>query len=153
MNGGFGGGWQKGDGGLSSVTTDSSLSGNGTPASPLKLPYKIYSALLTQSGTDAPVATVLENTIGAIVWTRNGVGDYYGTLAGAFPDQSKVWFSIVPTWGGGSNDPIPFFGIGYNDANSIYVESFRLFSPPDTANNDPLDDLLFSTSIEIRVYP
>ena len=26
-------------------------------------PYKVYTALLTQSGTDAPVATVLENTL------------------------------------------------------------------------------------------
>lgn len=26
--------------------------------------YKVYTALLTQSGTDAPVATVLENTLG-----------------------------------------------------------------------------------------
>jgi hypothetical protein len=28
------------------------------------LPYKVYKALLTQSGTDAPVATVLQNTLG-----------------------------------------------------------------------------------------
>ena len=27
-------------------------------------PYKVYTALLTQSSTDAPVATVLENTLG-----------------------------------------------------------------------------------------
>ena len=46
----------------------------------------MYTALLTQSGTNAPVATVLENTLGGIVvWTRSGVGEYIGTLAGAFP--------------------------------------------------------------------
>lgn len=33
---------------------------NGNPL----LPYKVYTALLTQTGTDAPVATVLENTLG-----------------------------------------------------------------------------------------
>lgn len=47
--------------------------------------YKKYVALLTQSGTDAPVATVLENSLGGtVVWTRNDVGVYIGTLAGAF---------------------------------------------------------------------
>jgi hypothetical protein len=37
--------------------------------------YLVYTALLNQSGTDAPVATVLENTLGSLgVWTRNGIG-------------------------------------------------------------------------------
>ena len=39
-------------------------------------PYKVYTALLTQSGTDAPVATVLENTLGVITLQRNELGDY-----------------------------------------------------------------------------
>lgn len=38
---------------------------------------KVYVALLTQSGTDAPVATVLKNTLGGeVVWTYMGVGYY-----------------------------------------------------------------------------
>jgi hypothetical protein len=40
------------------------------------LPYKVYTALVTQSGTDAPVATVLENTLGVITLQRNELGDY-----------------------------------------------------------------------------
>jgi len=47
-------------------------------------PYKVYTALLTQTGTTAPVATVLENTIGNIVWTYDSTGFYFATLAGAF---------------------------------------------------------------------
>jgi len=48
--------------------------------------YKIYRAILNQSGTSAPVATVLENTLGEdVVWAYDGVGLYTGTLAGAFP--------------------------------------------------------------------
>lgn len=48
--------------------------------------YLVYTALLSQSGTDAPVATELQNTLGGeVVWTRTGVGLYVGTLAGAFP--------------------------------------------------------------------
>jgi len=53
--------------------------------------YKIYTALLTQVGTSAPTATVLENTIGDIVWTRSGTGEYIGTLASAFTiDKTTV---------------------------------------------------------------
>lgn len=41
-------------------------------------PYKIYTAFLTQSGTNAPVATVLENSIEAdITFTRGDSGEYY----------------------------------------------------------------------------
>src|SRR3989337_2171151 len=46
--------------------------------------YKKYVALLTQTGTNAPVATVLENTIGNIVWARGGTGQYTAALTGAF---------------------------------------------------------------------
>lgn len=46
--------------------------------------YKVYTALLTQEGTNPPVATVFENTIGNIVWTRNFAGFYSATLPGAF---------------------------------------------------------------------
>lgn len=49
--------------------------------------YKVYTALLTQTGQDAPVAIVLENTIGAIVWTRNNPGEYTGTLNNSFPEN------------------------------------------------------------------
>lgn len=44
---------------------------NNTPA------YKVYTALLTQSGTNAPVATVLENTIGEIEFVYDGEASYY----------------------------------------------------------------------------
>jgi hypothetical protein len=47
-------------------------------------PYKVYTALLTQSGTAAPTAVVLENSIGNIVWTRQAAGEYTATLSSAF---------------------------------------------------------------------
>jgi hypothetical protein len=46
---------------------------------------KRYKALLTQTGTNAPVATVLENTLGNLVWARSSSGIYTATLTGAFP--------------------------------------------------------------------
>ena len=49
---------------------------------------KRYVALLTQTGTSAPVATVLENTLGGtVVWSYSGIGDYNATLAGAFTEN------------------------------------------------------------------
>ena len=56
---------------------------------------KVYRALLTQSGTAAPVATVLENTLGGtVVWTYADVGLYVGTLTGAFT-ENETWISQV----------------------------------------------------------
>lgn len=57
---------------------------------------KVYRALLTQSSTDAPTATVLENTLGGtVVWTRIDAGQYVGTLAGAFSITHPVnWLQI-----------------------------------------------------------
>lgn len=58
-------------------------------------PYKVYTALLSQTGTDAPTAVVLENTLGgAIVWTTLGDGQYIGTLASAFT-ANKTWLSLL----------------------------------------------------------
>lgn len=61
--------------------------------------YKNYVALLTQTGMNAPVATVLVNTLGNIVWTRNVVGEYFGTLVGAFP-QDKTYLTMQFKSGG-----------------------------------------------------
>ena len=52
---------------------------------------KRYVALLTQTGTSAPVATVLENTLsGTPVWSYDSEGTYHATLSGAFPTASKT---------------------------------------------------------------
>ncbi len=60
------------------------------------VPYLVYRALLTQSGTDAPEAVVLENTLGGtVVWTRLGVGSYQGALTGAFTANKTFINQIV----------------------------------------------------------
>jgi hypothetical protein len=52
--------------------------------------YKKYVALLNQIGTDDPTVTILENTIGDILWTRSNVGQYIGTLTGAFTSGKTI---------------------------------------------------------------
>jgi hypothetical protein len=73
-------------------------------------PYKVYTALLTQSGTNAPIATVLENTLGNIVWSYSSVGSYQATLTGAF--TSKTFFYI-------------FSEAFYNSGPQIYGQKIR----------------------------
>lgn len=96
-------------------------------------PYKVYTALLTQSGTSAPVATVLENTLGGTVtWNYEDVGDYSATLTGAFT-TGKTWI-IVGT-------DTATFSSYHTNPNSVGITS--------PAGNGALS----SRSIEIRVYP
>ncbi len=48
-------------------------------------PFGVYKALLTQTSTNAPVATIVEDTIeGTIVWAYSSEGVYTATLTGAF---------------------------------------------------------------------
>ena len=102
-------------------------------------PYKVYTALLSQTGTDAPTATVLENTLGGtIVWSRTSVGRYTGTLNNAFTLNKTIVFLNL----GGANSPTAYSTHAYS--NSI---STVLLQP-----NPASDNLLGPAAIEIRVY-
>ncbi len=103
-------------------------------------PYKVYVALLNQTGTSAPTAIILENTLGGtIVWTRNNTGYYTGTLTGAFTIDKTVLFNNNPIGG-------VFTNVLASSIDTITVQT-RDFS------NAQKDDGLFVTSVEIRVYP
>jgi hypothetical protein len=55
--------------------------------------YKVYTALVTQSGTNAPVVTVLENTLNIpLTWVRNTTGQYSaGDITSYCPDNKTVY--------------------------------------------------------------
>ena len=107
---------------------------------------KTYRALLTQTGTGAPVATVLENTLGGtVVWGYSNAGDYTATLAGAFT-ASTTFISITNgklTAGGGG---LAIVAAAPIDANTVGL-----------VTGDPAgaltDELLLDASLEILVYP
>jgi len=106
-------------------------------------PYKVYTALLSQSGTSAPTATVLENTLGGtVVWTRSNTGQYVGTLTGAFTDQKTIIFVNR------SNPSATAFDTNMA-ANVININTigYTTFS-----NSAYVDGQTNSASIEIRVY-
>ena len=109
-----------------------------TPASAVT--YKSYVALITQTGTNAPVATVLENTLGGtVVWSRDMAGAYIATLTGAFPANKTVYnnSSQLNSLVSGTTYSYYYYRVNNN--------SFEL----DTLNGDGnLSNALF----EIRVY-
>jgi hypothetical protein len=53
--------------------------------------YPVYTALLNQSGTEAPVATILKNTTGkTFTWTRQSAGNYTVTASSALFTVNKT---------------------------------------------------------------
>lgn len=103
-------------------------------------PYLKYVALVSQSGTSAPTATVLENTLGGtVVWARTSAGFYTGTLTGAFTanktaciisSTSTAWINMLSR----------------SDVNSVLLQTSS------QSTNTMSDAMLFDTFVEIRVY-
>ena len=105
-------------------------------------PYKVYTALLTQSGTDAPVATVLENTLGGdVVWSREELGVYTGVLNGAFIQDKTFLYSKNKVY---SSDDSTEYSLSDSDINKAYVTT--------TVAGASEDGVMLRTPIEIRVY-
>lgn len=131
--------------GAGTPVTNLGFDSNGNVVSGVTQAYKVYTALLSQTGTDAPVVTVLENTIGNIVWTRNNVGQYDGTLIGTFISGKTALFiqknvSLTKTLLSPSD-----LWVLYTDVNTISIYT--------SDGSQLIDDVLNNTSLEIRVYP
>ena len=107
--------------------------------------YKKYVALISQTGTNAPTATVLENSLGGTpTFSYITIGNYDLTLTSAFP-ASKTWVvggSADISAGGGD---FATLDIKRSTDNIIKLRTYDNFTPA--------NDMLVNTSIEIRVYP
>ena len=100
--------------------------------------YKKYIALLNQTGTNDPTATVLENTLSSgITWSRSTTGEYEGTLTGEFTNN-KTFVLITLTQSGQVL-------AGRKTDNKVQVYTF-------TDLGVAIDGYLTNASIEIRVY-
>jgi len=113
---------------------------------------KVYVAELSNyaAGEVAPVATVMKNTIGNIVWTRNGVGSYTGTLAGAFTEdktflsgQAIIVSTLVGATGGWPNAQV----INSNNVDTVSIYNYALNL---TSGNNLADNMRMF--LEIKVY-
>jgi hypothetical protein len=94
--------------------------------------------------TGAPVATVLENTLGNILWGYTQAGIYTGTLIEAFI-IGKTYLQVQQTLWGSERQQT---SIDYNDIDSVIIQTY------DNGQNDStaINNALRNTSIEIRVY-
>lgn len=100
--------------------------------------YKKYIALLSQTGTNAPVATIIENTLTSeIIWTYNGVGDYTGTLTGEFTQYKTTIYH--------NNTAQGFTYVNWQNEDEIDIETWNTLG---VNSNGQLDYM----TIEIRVY-
>ncbi len=102
-------------------------------------PYKVYTALITQTGTDDPTVVILENTIGNIVWTRSNPGAYQGYLIGAFT-ADKTYLTA---------GPFPYL---FNTSVTFQRGNDDVINLLNQTNNIQTDGILANTPIEIRVY-
>jgi hypothetical protein len=103
--------------------------------------YKVYTALLTQSGTNAPVATVLENTLGGdVTWTRTDLGYYLANTSGLLT-LNKTGFFV---------QPIDSSVAAFLYSNLLDINKIELLTR--NAALEGLDGALLKTLIEIRVY-
>ena len=101
--------------------------------------YKVYTALLTQTGTNAPVATVLENTLGGVpTYSYGGAGEYKVIHTDGFTLNKTVVFMNTAL-----NSQTASILIDYQSNDAIHISTF---------DTTPQNDILFNTSIEIRVY-
>lgn len=103
------------------------------------LPYYKYVALLNQDSTDAPIVTVLENTLGdTLIWSRGGFGVIQVfSNAGVFTNSKTVSFITASMSG-----YIYFRQADSDENNMVWIKE---------VGGAPTDGLQ-NTSIEIRVY-
>lgn len=116
--------------------------------------YKVYTALLTQSGTNAPVPTVLENTlVGTVSFYYDGVGSFVIVSSEGW-DETKTTFQLEASNGfdlvsGLFPSYIPIIGGG---------KGINTFTNVGTAGSQPprilpqSNGVLTNSLIEIRVY-
>lgn len=99
----------------------------------------IASSVLVDKGLSAPVATVLENTLGGtVVWSYVGAGNYLATLASAFTENKTVLY------GQANNGPTILAALNLSDANSFAITTFE--------EGTQSDGWLLNSPITVRVY-
>ena len=98
-----------------------------------------YIALLSQTGTAAPKAIVLSDTIGGVTWTRIAQGEYIGTA----PNPLNVLNTFVII-GNVEHDHLATAEIKTD--GTIYVRTTK------TQNHQHQDGYLRYSSIEVRIY-
>lgn len=113
---------------------------NGQSVSNALPTYSKYIALISQTGTNDPTLSILENDLGDLVFTRAAIGRYEATLTGAFPTQGQVYLMV-------SNSQVDtYLRIFWTSTDTIEIRTLDFM-------NTLTDGLLDYNTLEIRVYP
>lgn len=134
----------KGKCGCNIISTTKGEKGDASPVA--SLGYKVYVALLSQSGSTAPTAIVLQNTLGVTVtygYTATGV--YPMELSTAYA-SNKVGILISPIGNSNNYALSSTIGIQYDGTTGYILRTFD-------STGALSDKGLGNTMIEIRVYP
>lgn len=124
------------------LTRNFSVSDLTSFANSYSLGYTVYTALITQAGAAAPVATVLQNTTGGtIAWTRNSTGRYIATISGKTYTANKT---AVLVTSGGNNDNI----LRPATIVTTAIDWYNI----DSSDNAVSDTIAATTTVEIRIY-
>ncbi len=120
---------------------------------------KVYAALLTQTSTDAPTATVLENTLGGDVnFSRQSIGQYVVTCTEKLTRLKTVAFIQMGQTDINGDQPIGIIQIVQEPAqdSTLTINTYGYdktiaddtlhYSPCDWGNSTPF-------YLEILVYP
>lgn len=109
----------------------------------------IYRALLNQSGTDAPVPSVMYNTLpGEPIWARSSAGVYTLTLRNAWL-PGKVWFIIGGQFKPQSGD-FAYGEVIRTNNNTLTIKTYDVSLTG--ATSTLADDIVNNTSLEVRTY-
>ena len=134
----------------------STITGDGTPASPLiaTVPtpsYKVYSALLTQTGTADPVVTVVTNTLGTVTIARDSPGRYSVTTSGLFTlNKTVISINTITTSAGPYGGYTGFTGSG--STNVFYIDTAKVIGSGGSIPGTGADNVWLRTPLEIKVY-
>ncbi|MFM2204473.1 MAG: Flavobacterium phage 11b [Bacteroidota bacterium] len=105
--------------------------------------YNSYTALISQSGTDSPIAKVLNNTTGVTFsFSRNSAGNYMITgSSNVFTTDQTAIIHSINTNGSFSNSRMYVYSIG---AQFFTIETYNATTAT--------DGIITDAFIEIRIY-
>ena len=114
--------------------------------------YKVYTALLTQSGTASPTEIILENTLGVTpTYTYINIGVYRIV----FPTNILTSTNFTVTQGAGNQSTLSSLWAYYISPNEINIECYDLGNVGGlypSVGNSLVDGILINQMIEIKVY-
>jgi hypothetical protein len=113
--------------------------------------YSVYTALVSQSGTSAPTATVLQNTTGGtIAFARTASGTYTTTISGASFTANKTTFVLYPGAAPAVTTRIYYAYPVYTSTSVITFETRAADGFNGTGGD--IDGLMTAAIVEIKIY-